>query len=1398
MTSLHQHIRTLSPEKRALLELRLKKRGALPGGLDKIPRRSTLGPCPLSFAQERLWFLDQLEPNRAIYNESSALRLGGPLDVNALQRALDAIVARHEVLRTSFSTLDEIPVQVIRRDRHIDLRLTDLSQVSVFEREAEIQRLLKEEVRRPFNLSSDLMLRSCLLKLAPEEHILLLVMHHIASDGWSMGVFFRELGSLYEVFSLGKLSTLAPLPIQYADYAVWQRKRLQRSDIERQLSYWKKQLSGAPILELPTDRSRPAVQSYSGARSPVVLPKTLTEGLKSLGRQERASLFMVLLTAFKVLLYRYTGQDDIVIGSPAAGRSRVETEGLIGFFVNNLVLRTNLSGNPSFRELLARARSVALNGYEHQDLPFEKLVQELRPERDLSLSPLFQVSFALQNVPIRRVTLPRLAVGIMETHNGASKFDISLALKEDDEGLKGFFEYSTDLFDEDTITRMIGHYGRLLQRVIENPDNRISELPILTKAEKHQLLVDWNDTKTDYPRETCIYDVFEAQVKRTPDASAVVFQDKQFSYRELNARANQLAHYLRDRGVGPEIPVGICIDRSVEMLVGLLGVLKAGGAYVPLDPNYPKERLAFMLKDIQAPVLLTQQQLIKKLPGYQGQLICIDADGEIINKQSEDNPVHATTPANLAYVIYTSGSIGKPKGVMISHRGLVNYLTWCIKAYEVEQGRGAPVHSSISFDLTITALFAPLLIGREVHLLSEKSEVETLSAALQTGANFSLVKTTPAHLLLLSRQLLHKETDGGARTFVIGGENLLAESIAFWQDFVPNSILVNEYGPTECVVGCCFYQIPKGRLKSGSVPIGRPVANTQIYILDSHLQPVPIGVPGELHVGGDGLARGYLNRPDLTAEKFIPNPFSAEPGARLYKTGDLVRYLPDGNIEFVDRIDNQVKVRGFRIELGEIETVLGQHTAVQQVIALAREDGTGDKRLVAYVVLEQERTATTNELREFLKEQLPDYMVPSLFVFVDSLPLTPNGKIDHRALPAPNGEGHRSDTEYVAPVNPLESQLVEIWEEFLPAHPIGTRDNFFYMGGHSLLAARLMQRIQEVSGKKLPLSVLFTEPTIEQLAQTIVNRHKGECPSLLTQIQPGGDKIPFFFLHGDIHGGGLYCLNLARALGTERPFYALAPQTSNGELVGNSIEAIAECYIKLMRAAQPEGPYLLGGYCNGGLVVYEMARQLKRQGEKVEQVLLIAAKARNGPRMRFLQRLVFGLGYLRGLGSEETMGLFLKLRDLYVYYTGRMRDVAQWALCKQIAWAFRQVKRVVWKMARMVASAGFSRGNLSPTDGEASQKKAVGNDPERSYSRAMDSYVTRSYSGRVVLFWPIEEPTRNPEDPSMGWGGAVRNIEVRRVPGDHGTCIRDHVRTLADQMKVCLDKVHVDGTTGDG
>ncbi len=1069
------------------------------------------GALPLSFAQQRLWFLDQLEPDSPFYNIPEAVRLAGPLDVDALQRSLDEIVRRHESLRTTFVTMDGKPSQVIGPvDTTMPIRPIDLRLLPVDQREVEAQRLATEEVQRPFDLARGPLLRALLLRLGDEDHLILLTLHHIISDGWSTSILTREVGILYDAFSHGRSSPLPALPIQYADFAAWQRGWLHGAVQEQQLAYWKQQLAGLPpLLELPTDRSRPPVQTYQGAYRPFVLPRPLSDQIRALSQREGATLFMTLLAAFQALLARYSGQDDISVGTPIAGRTRAELEGLIGFFVNTLVLRADLSGDPSFSQLLGRVREAALGAYAHQDLPFEMIVDALQPDRNLGHSPFFQVMFVLQNAdqPEQTQESTGLTLNSTEVHSGTSKFDLTLFMTEEGQQLGGALEYNTDLFDTTTIERMIGHFETLLAAIAIDPALPVSKLPLLTGAERRQLLVEWNATAAPYPHELCVHQLFEAQAERTPHADAVVFGAQRLSYRELNGRANQLAHHLRTLGIGPELLVGVCIERSLELAVALLGILKAGAAYLPLDPAYPAERLRFMLDDAQVSVLLTSQEQRTKNqssttdrkgvlhtpladhveapsttpppahtppadderayrttpPADLAQLTVIDLDGEweTIAQQPATNPASAATPDNLAYVIYTSGSTGTPKGAMIVHRGLTNYLAWATRAYAVEGGRGAPVHSSISFDLTITGLFAPLLAGRAVHLLPEQLGVETLSEALATTGDFSLVKITPAHLELLGRQLGPSQAGGRTRAFIIGGEQLLAESIAFWRRHAPATLLVNEYGPTETVVGCCVYTVSAETPPSGAIPIGRPIANTELYVLDRRLEPVPIGVPGELYIGGAGVARGYLGRPELTAERFVPCPWSVVSGPlqrttgngplttdnRLYKTGDLCRYRPDGVLEYLGRIDHQVKVRGFRIELGEIEAVLAQHPGLREAAVVVREDTPGDRRLVAYVVAGQEQRTknreqrgeeedpqfsilnsqfSIQELRGFLKDRLPDYMVPAAFVLLDALPLTSNGKVDRKALPAPDGARPDLASEYVAPRTPAETALADI------------------------------------------------------------------------------------------------------------------------------------------------------------------------------------------------------------------------------------------------------------------------------------------------------------------------------------------------------------------------------------
>ena len=1036
------------------------------------PFEKTTAEHPLSFAQQRLWFINKLEPNSPAYNIAIAIRIKGQLNEVALAQSLKEIIRRHKVLRTSFKTLNGEPVQVIlEREAEDRGRYFPLPNS-----ESEIQSFLVQEGQQPFDLAAEVgLFRTKLLRLDAEESILIITMHHIIFDGWSAGVLIREVAALYKAFLTGRPSPLPELTIQYVDYAYWQREWLKGEILESQLAYWKQQLGGKlPVLNLPTDYPRPTVSTFRGARQTLVLPELLRGEIKELSQQEGVTLFMILLAAFKTLLFRYTHQDDILVGSPIANRNLAEIQGMIGFFVNTLVLRSNLSGNPCFKELLKRIRRVALDAYSHQDLPFEKLVEELQPDRSLSHTPLFQVMFALQNFPMPNLEVAGLNLQVQEVDTGTAKFDLTLFVEDRGRELVAIFEYNTDLFKATTITRMLGHFQTLLEGIVANPNQRLSDLPLLTEVERNQLLIEWNQTRTDSSHNLCIHQLLEEQVERTPDAVAVIFGNQQLTYRELNQRANQLAHYLQKLGVKPEVFVGICIERSIEMLVGLLGILKAGGAYVPLDSTYPKERLAFMLEDARAPVLLTQQRLLEIIPSHSGQVVCLDTNWQEIGKEISENSVSNVCADNLAYVIYTSGSTGKPKGTLIHHRGLVNYLTWCTKAYSVEQGEGSPVHSSISFDMTITGLFSPLLVGRKVELLPEDKGIENLATVVRNKSNFSLIKITPAQLELLSRQLLPQEAAGKTRAFIIGGENLLAESIAFWQENAPDTMLINEYGPTETVVGCCIYQAKDKQ--SGSVPIGRAIANTQLYILDRYLHPVPVGIAGELYIGGAGVARGYLHRPDLTAERFIPNPFLA--GERLYKTGDLARYRADGIIEYLGRIDHQVKIRGFRIELAEIEAVLSQHPKVRECAILAKCD-----RLIAYAVLHSGETLTVSELRNYLAEKLPEYMVPSALVTLDEMPLTVNGKVERQALPAPESLRPELEVAYVAPQTELEQIIATIWQEVLHLEKVGIYDNFFDLGGHSLLIVQVHSRLQARLERNISMVEMFKYPTIELLAK---------------------------------------------------------------------------------------------------------------------------------------------------------------------------------------------------------------------------------------------------------------------------------------------------------------------------
>ncbi|MFN2529802.1 MAG: amino acid adenylation domain-containing protein [Pyrinomonadaceae bacterium] len=894
---------------------------------------------PASFAQQRLWFLDQLEPGSSFYNVPQAISIRGDLNVEALRRTFQEIVRRHEALRTTFSVVDGSPVQVIAKHLELSFPVTDLTSLAKMDRDVEWARLAAEEAQKPFDLTRGPLVRALLLALSADECVLLLTMHHIVSDGWSMGVLFRELGSIYEAFATGKRSPLPELPIQYADYAVWQREWLQDDALRTQLDYWKTQLADAPpTFELPTDRQRPAIQRFRGAKVVGYLPPSLTEDLKQLSLDERVTLYMTLLAAFNVLLWRYTNHNDLVIGSPIANRTRAETEDLIGFFVNTLVLRTDLSGNPTFRDVLNRVKKVAVGAYAHQDVPFEKLVEELSPERDPSRNPLFQVSFVLQNATRSQLVLSGLTLLPLEIHSGTAKFDLSLSILETPEGLKATWEYDTDLFDASRISRMVQHFEVLLNGVISNPAARIGQLPLLPQAERHRLLIDWNETAAKYPTDKCIHNLFESQVKLTPEAIALVDNKRRLTYGELNSRANQLAAYLHQQGVGVETLVGVCVERSAEMVIALLGILKAGGAYVPLDPGYPQQRLQFMLEDSKASVVLTHTKLAKLLSSGAAQVICLDQEWMNIGRQSEEDLQKHGPPSALAYVIYTSGSTGRPKGVAIEHRSAVTLLHWAQEVFSEEDLSGVLASTSICFDLSVFELFVPLSCGGKAIIAEDALNLPTLPYADEV----TLINTVPSAIAELLRL-------GGippsVTTVNLAGEPLSSSLVRKIYQLPTISRVFDLYGPTEDTT----YTTYALRRPDGPATIGRPIANTKIYLLDSLLSPAPIGIPGELYISGQGLARGYLNRPQATAEKFVVNPFEAN-GGRLYKTGDIARYKDDGNIEYVGRIDHQVKVRGYRIELGEIEAAINEHCNVRESVVLVREDEPGDLRLVAYVV----------------------------------------------------------------------------------------------------------------------------------------------------------------------------------------------------------------------------------------------------------------------------------------------------------------------------------------------------------------------------------------------------------------------------------------------------------------
>ena len=1043
---------------------------------------------PLSSAQQRLWFLDRLDPNSALYNIPAAVHMQGPLSIASLRRSLNEIVRRHEALRTTFDVQDGQPVQMIAPVSELELPLVDLAAMPDGDRTRE--RLVADEVRTPFDLTTGPLVRTRLLKLAEDEHVLLLTLHHIVADGWSMGVLIREMKALYEAYVEDRESPLPELTIQYADFAQWQKQLVDGDWLSGELNYWREKLTPPPpVIELP-GRSRPTAQTYNGSVETLALPADMKDSLKALSFGEGVTLFMTLLAGFNVLLQRYTGHTDIAVGTPVAGRNNVDTESLIGFFANTLVLRTDLSGDPTFRELLKRVRETALGAYLHQNVPFERLVEELHPVRDLSHTPLFQVMMALQNAHAEALELAGLSLTLQDVPATTAKFDLLMFCEESEDGLKFTLEYNTDLFEAATIRGLLQHWQNVLAGVLAAPDARISSLRLMGPAEQKQVLQTWNDTARDYAGPHLIHALFERQAEETPNAVAVRTEQESVTYRELNERANRLAHHLLALGVGPEVLVGVLLERSVEMIVALLGVLKAGGAYVPLDPQYPAQRMSFIVEDTRAPVLLTSEALRGRLQQHRARVVLLDADHDHIEQHTAANPGAVVLPENLAYVIYTSGSTGVPKGVAIAHSSTATFLNWSLETFTREQLRGVLAATSICFDLSIFELFVPLSCGGTVILAENALQLPALTSA----AEVTLINTVPSAIAELARQ---RAIPSSVKTVNLAGEALPQSLVdEIFASAVSLDQVWNLYGPSEDTT---YSTCTSMRRDGPAVSIGRPIARTEAYILDAYMQPAIVGVTGELYLSGAGLARGYLNRPSQTAERFLPHPFSAEPGARLYRTGDLARYLPDGRIEFLGRLDNQVKIRGFRIELGEIEAALAAHASVEKAVVVAR-----DRSIIAYVVGCSGEPPTIDELRVHLRERLPVYMMPSAFVLLEALPLSPNGKVNRHALPAPDAERRDVAGAYIAPRNATEEALAGIWGEVLTRGQIGVNDNFFDLGGHSLLATQAMTKLTQHFDLELPLRAIFESPTVAELAVAVEAARDSAAgtPTQVLTIQP--------------------------------------------------------------------------------------------------------------------------------------------------------------------------------------------------------------------------------------------------------------------------------------------------------
>jgi len=1361
-TELKQEIQTNKAEILAFLKA-AKTQAVI---AEEIPTLSADAPKPLSFAQQRLWLLAQLQGLSATYNMPIALQLDGNLNIHALHSSLAYLLNRHESLRMYFPTVAGQPQVVIQNLDEIEvLTVQDCRNLDEHSQSPIPQHLINAHAQEPLDLNTGPLFKAKLLQLSDRQYALLINMHHIISDGWSMGVFVRELRQVYTTFAQGQTPNLAPLPIQYSDYANWQRHWLQGEVLEKQINYWKHQLNDAPpLLELPTDYPRPAQQSYRGDRYLYSLTPELSAAVNNFSQQQSVSLFMTLLATLNILLSRYSRQNDLCIGSPIANRTHSQTEPLIGFFVNTLVLRNQIKPEQSFTLFLQQTRQTCLDAYAHQDIPFDVLVEKLQPERSLSYNPLFQVMFTLENNESPDLGLPGLEIQWLGVKGAIAKFDLTLMVMEYDNQLNCSWEYATDLFDKSTIQGMAEQFEVLLKGIIDHPHQPINTLPLMTAAELLQLQR-WNQTQVVYPHDKTLVEIFEQQVTKNPNNLALVFESQSLTYQQLNQKANQLAHYLiQNHQIQPDTLIGICVERSLEMIIGLLGILKAGGAYVPIDPNYPKERIKFMLEDSGTSVLLTQSFLLDQLPlanlEKHCQVICLDE--ETFTEALTENPSPQSTSDSLAYVIYTSGSTGQPKGVMIEHRAIVNLsLAWA-KTFQVQQNSRLLQFGSFSFDLSVAEIATTFVTGACLYLAKK----ETLLPSQILVDFLTHHKISHGFLSPSALSVLPQATLPDLQCLTVGGEACPAELVTQWGT---GRRFFNCYGPTESTVNAAIATLaadiavcqPNGK----KPPIGQPLPNIRIYILNNHHQPLPPGIPGELCIAGIGLARGYLNRPELTAEKFNEVELFGK-FERIYKTGDLARWSSDGNLEYMGRIDEQVKLRGFRIELGEIESILLQHPLVKEAIVTLYKTES-NQSLIAYVTGISHDSST--ELKNHLKSRLPDYMIPAQIVVLDELPLTPNGKIDRKALPAPKG-GIKG--LYEAPRNELEKQLVQVWSAILERQEIGIHDNFFDLGGHSLLAMKLLNHIQQVFGQQLSLSSLFQNPTITQLAEQLFNTEVQQSHPDLLSLQPQGDATPLFCLPG-ANGHGFYFQYLAINLGNEHPVYGLETPGRDGLIaLPNSVELHASQLIELLRQQQAQGPYILAGYSSGCAVAFEMASQMEQQGEEVSLLAILDAGLVSHPEhLTNKAEIDWIWQLLQRIEALKGVSLGLKYPDL----AAQPDDLARWDLAAEYLY----------------------RHNVLPEHSSLSLLKTNMQVMKVLTYNYANYQPTHQISAPIVLFRAQEvheivmQELQAISDyylPDWGWQAYTQKpVKVISVPGNHGRMLYEpNVKLLATQLQALM------------